>query len=532
VSTVLVALALMALALMALVTSPARAATLTVTKTADTFDGVCNSDCSLRDALGISNTNGQSDTINFASGARGTITLTGNPVLIVSDSSNPVTINGPGAGALAVSGNDALRVFTINSGADATINGLTIRNGLADGGDDPGGGIRNEGELVLNDSVVRDNSSPTLDGDGDGGGGIYNLGTLTLNRSTVSDNFGAFGGGIANVGSGSEMDVNRSTISGNTSGFDGGGIFNTATLKLNASTVSSNSAGTWGGGIYSSTGSDGVANINNSTISGNFASTDSNFQDGDGGGLYLEGTNGIWHSTITNNDILHSDETGNGVASEGSTGTVTYVTSTIISGNADNSDVALDGDTNSYSSKGYNLVGGGNAIGAFDGPRDLTEVTDPLLGPLAHNGGPTRTHALLPGSRAIDSAGPSPPATDQRGETRPQDGNGDGSATADIGSFEKENKPPVAKLDSYTTKSKTLKVAASNGVLKNDTDPDGDDLTASIVTEPKKGSLKLKADGSFTYTPKKNFVGTVSFTYKVSDGRGGTDTARVNITVR
>ena len=86
-------------------------------------------------------------------------------------------------------------------------------------------------------------------------------------------------------------------------------------------------------------------------------------------------------------------------------------------------------------SQGHNLDSG-NTCG-LAGPGDLVDM-DPQLGPLQDNGGPTPTQALLPGSPAIDAGGDDcpPPATDQRGFPRPEDGNGDGMATCDIGAFE------------------------------------------------------------------------------------------------
>src|SRR5262249_26163352 len=81
------------------------------------------------------------------------------------------------------------------------------------------------------------------------------------------------------------------------------------------------------------------------------------------------------------------------------------------------------------------------------------------------------------------------------------------------------NDPPVANPDSYSgSDATTLTVSATNGVLANDTDIDGDSLTATLVTGPAHGSLSLNADGSFTYTPAANYNGSDSFTYTASDG--------------
>ncbi len=80
-------------------------------------------------------------------------------------------------------------------------------------------------------------------------------------------------------------------------------------------------------------------------------------------------------------------------------------------------------------------------------------------------------------------------------------------------------------------KGKTLNVAAP-GVLGNDSDANGDRLTAQVVSNPAKGTLSLNSDGSFSYTPNRNFKkGTDSFTYRATDGKGGTDTATVTITI-
>jgi large repetitive protein len=93
------------------------------------------------------------------------------------------------------------------------------------------------------------------------------------------------------------------------------------------------------------------------------------------------------------------------------------------------------------------------------------------------------------------------------------------------------NDAPEAGSNSYKVKEdKTLKVRPP-GVLGNDTDPDGDALTAKLVSGPSKGRLTLNADGSFTYKPKRNFHGTVSFTYGAGDGTAERSAAVVSIKV-
>jgi hypothetical protein len=126
---------------------------------------------------------------------------------------------------------------------------------------------------------------------------------------------------------------------------------------------------------------------------------------------------------------------GSGVGSQGNGSTTTAVLSSIIAGNVGaaggtGSDINfVDAPfTNSFQSQGYNVIGTGNALAAFTGAGDKTGITAPLLGPLANNGGPTRTHALLAGSPAVNAGSPSfnpttytpPLTTDQRGTGFPR----------------------------------------------------------------------------------------------------------------
>ena len=219
-------------------------------------------------------------------------------------------------------------------------------------------------------------------------------------------------------------------------------------MKLTGSTITDNSTdGDGGGGIFSNTDipdtdptndPDTTTTITNSTISGNSSTLPG------GGVLNNDGLTVIENSTITNNTAPNDE--GSGVASYGDDPTITRtdVLSTMISANT-NTDVDFVNDTtNTFVSKGYNLIGDGNATGAFN----QTGVADPGLGALADNGGPTQTHALLTGSPAIDKGPPStscpPPDTDQRGVTRPQDGDADATPVCDIGSFELEEPDSTA----------------------------------------------------------------------------------------
>jgi hypothetical protein len=93
------------------------------------------------------------------------------------------------------------------------------------------------------------------------------------------------------------------------------------------------------------------------------------------------------------------------------------------------------------------------------------------------------------------------------------------------------DQPPTAQDDAYAAfAGETLTVNASDGVLKNDSDPDGDTMTVEVVSGPANGTLTLNPDGSFTYTSSPDFFTSVSFTYRVTAG-GQTDTATVTIIV-
>src|SRR5437899_1789447 len=93
------------------------------------------------------------------------------------------------------------------------------------------------------------------------------------------------------------------------------------------------------------------------------------------------------------------------------------------------------------------------------------------------------------------------------------------------------NDAPVAINDSYTTAEDTTMNVSATGVLANDGDIDGDTLYAVLVSQPTHGSLRFNTDGSFSYTPTSNFVGTDSFTYKANDGQADSGIATVTITI-
>ncbi len=206
---------------------------ITVTTTADTTGGA---NTSLRDAIVEANTLGGAQTINFASGVTGTISLVSGELPIITGN---ITIDGPGAGSLVLDAHDASRVFEIGGGGTADLVGLTIENGSV--ADASGGGILNAGTLTIDQSTLTSNiSNGSVSLGGGDGGAIDNSGSLTVIASTLSNNAAQLnGGGIENSGT---LKVTNSTISGNSAIVDGGGIDSTGTATLSYSTVVGNTA--------------------------------------------------------------------------------------------------------------------------------------------------------------------------------------------------------------------------------------------------------------------------------------------------
>src|SRR5207247_10399378 len=127
------------------------------------------------------------------------------------------------------------------------------------------------------------------------------------------------------------------------------------------------------------------------------------------------------------------------------------------------------------------------------------------------------------------------PAANSNGSDRFTYTASDGLGGTDVGSValtvNPAPDPPSAVNDSYTVIQNNTLVTASPGVLGNDTDPDGDALTATLVTSTTHGSLTLNANGSFSYTPVTDFLGTDGFTYRARDPGGLTSNASVTIPV-
>ncbi len=390
---------------------------LRVTSTVDAVDGNIGDGrpedaqgrATLRAAIQESNSNADANTIKLGVGTF-TLTLAGAGEDVSSatgdlDIRQNLTIEGVDTATSIIDAASLDRVFHVQPGISLTLRNLTIRGGSAS--------------------------------DGLGGGGILNGGFLTLDHVTLTSNTATSGGGggvLNNVTTASANDtltILDSTLSFNTAtGSDGGGLKNLkGKASIQRSTFHNNAAGTSGGGlsVHANT-----TTVTNATFSTNTAETI-------GGGLHLNA--GVLLLTNVTTTLNTADSAGGGLAR--TTGTARLV-NTIVSGNTlvqsqPNIDVA---GTISATGSGNNLVGiVGNALG-FDASRqDIIGTTaapqNANLAPLANYGGPTLTHRPNVGSGVIDTGvAVSGLTVDQRGLSRTNDGDNNGTATTDIGSVE------------------------------------------------------------------------------------------------
>lgn len=295
---------------------PAGAATLTVTSLDDAVsDGTCDSTCTLRDALDDANDN---DTIVFAAGLTGDYDITAK--LDVNDA---VTIQGPGAGVIAIDGTDTYRIFNIDpvSGDPVTISGLTLKNGISTSG----GAIYNEGRSDLTvDGVVFDSNEGTS-----GGGAIYQTGhTLTVLNSTFTGNTAYDYGGAIYAYELASVTITGSTFTDNTAANGGAlkiyGDDDNTVVTITDTVISGNDVDDYGGGLY-------VSYVVDLTISGSTI-TDNTADGGSGGGAYIyyvDGDISITDSTISGNTAGYLGGglyLGSEIGSEGGSVTITRTT--------------------------------------------------------------------------------------------------------------------------------------------------------------------------------------------------------------
>lgn len=404
--------------------SVAHGAAFTVTNTNDTGVG------SLRNA--IINANGAQGTNTIVINATGTINLASQ----LPAANFTLTITGPGAGQLTIRSAGAFPVFTFNG--TIQLSGVTIKDGANSGGN--GGGIVvTGGSLVLLDSTITGNSASI-------GSGIYSTGTLTIQRSALSGNIGTgavYGGGDTTVIDSAIADNQGTAI-----------VFPTTnkTLTINRTTISGNTDATGIGGLQLQ---GGTANIRNTTFSGNT---------GPQGGDFWTFSDGVALSLI---NVTAANSSAPALLFD-HTATVTLRNTLLAGTGARCSAGSLP------TSQGHNL--------SSDTTCNLTDATDkpgvdPVLGPLAANGGTTKTHALLAGSPALNAGdGASLDTTDQRGKPRVQ------FKSVDIGAVE-VTEPTIVTQP-------ILKKPA--GYLADDPLIEGDEFTLTVAAMNQNSTTLLK----------------------------------------
>ena len=317
-----------------------------------------------------------------------------------------VTVDGRAlATPVVVDGNNAVRILRVMSNVSATLTGLTLAHGR---GHPAGALLVDTGSVVTLTNATVLSSTSTSDG-----GGVYNYGTMLVLSSTFAGNSASIdGGSFYNVG---KLTLQGSTFTGNTSNDDGGGLYNRGVLSAQGNTFTRNRSNDDGGGLYVEGA--GPALVTNTTFSANTS--------GYWGGAICTGSSGV--ITLTNSTLAGNGASvaGGGVRNLGKLS----LRNTIIANSGPGADCTNVG---TLLSNVNNLVKDGTCSSALSG--------DPVLGPLADNGGGTLTHALWPASPAIDAASDAAdicPAADQRGVTRPQ------NLHCDIGAVEAPTRLPL-----------------------------------------------------------------------------------------
>jgi predicted outer membrane repeat protein len=332
-----------------------------------------------------------------------------------------LTLNGAKPATTIVDGTNSSNVFTVGAGISLKLSNLTIEKGVGYSG---GGGVDSAGTLTVNNSIFYLNTALT-------GGAILNTGMASISKTSFFGNSPYFFGHSASCGA---ID-NRGPMTIRTSTFDtnyannnvtaGGAICNGATLTITNSTLSNNqSQGNntgYGGGIYNYAG---TLNVTNSTFSANSATTS-------GGAIYSNGgTVQISNSTFGNNP----ENIGSGGALSNAGSTV-LIQDSIVANFANGGNCA-----GTVTSDGYNLSS--DSTCNFGSQGDLNN-TNPMLGALGKNGGPTQTMALQKGSPALDAGNTAGCRdffgkllkTDQRGKRRP---GGSETTGCDMGAYESQ----------------------------------------------------------------------------------------------
>ena len=418
------------------VAGSASAATFTVTSCSDsdvgnTTAGTLRAEVTLANAAATATSN---DGVDLSACKNSTITLTNGSIAVTAPSLMIGSQTGATGGATIYQQSHD-RIFNHTGTGTLAVKYTHLEAGYTGS---KGGCIYSSGTVLMNHSTADECVVYTSENFA-AGGAIYGLAGVTLRDSVVSNSYAhsaakSIGGGVATQGT---LQVIYSTVTGNRAGGApaaqgyGGGVFGSTSTTIDNSTLDNNYAQTSGGAFaLSKGGSRGSAVISNSTISGNVARLR-------GGASYIENVNvGIYNSTIAFNTAGHFGSGRFG-------GLYVYGFSTLIlessifANNSDTSTSAHDLYIN-YSRSGAISSGSRNVLARSTNvatPSIIVSSSDPKISPLANHGGLTRTHALLPGSPAIDMG------NDGSSLTVDQRGNGFArvvGAGADIGAYERQ----------------------------------------------------------------------------------------------
>ncbi|MDD1713598.1 MAG: Ig-like domain-containing protein [Methanoregulaceae archaeon] len=569
------------LMLVTLPVKPAYAAAWTIAVNITTDENTANTNCSLREAIITANTNADyrgcirsggtigdnADIITLVSGATYVLSIPGanenasnTGDLDIYDSAL-LTINTSGTGNATIDANALDRVLHMGLNASLTINNIVITGGSATIG---AGMLVQSTRIVQVSGSIFDNNQSTVGS----GGAIYNYGsTLTIDNTNFTSNSSTDSGGAILLASGTTT-ITGGTVSGNTAlngggaisisadntsinsvvfqnniayGIGGGAIYNNSTADntiirlstFNANSTIRSNASVLGGAIYNNGTNLYVAN---STFTGNNAteSTAGGTGDARGGAIYQSGGGGpsayIYNLTFSANT---ASENGAGAASGGNifraSGTIT-IANTIVTGGLAN---GVANNCSGTITNGGNNIDSGITCGWASNLGSFSN-TNPSLGTLE---GSPAYFPLITGSPALDAGSNTICANayvnnqSQNGATRPVDGDGDLTATCDIGSFEKANVPPTAANRTVTTNEDTNYTFVSTDFGYNDVDGDplagiqvtsietvgdleyaGVDVTTGVLY-PDVTQLVFKPD------PDSNGIPYATFGFQVYDGK-------------
>ncbi|MCA9970856.1 MAG: CSLREA domain-containing protein, partial [Anaerolineales bacterium] len=405
---------ILALGLLAGIASDvARAAGFTVNSTADAVDalpgdGICATSggvCTLRAAIQEANATPGADTVSLPIGTY-TLSIAGNDDSAAAgdlDVTQNLTLEGAGAALSIIDAAGLDRALHVLPGVTLNLYRLKIQNGLAN----PGGGMLLDGSAWMREVSFSNNQAPETSTAGNGGAifAASASSSLTILISQFDNNSAYFGGGAISTTTGSTLSVTDSTFTGNDSALGGGAIYpNGSATTISSSTFDGNSSGV-GGAVHSNSTAVSITNstfVNNTAVNGGAVDARS-------------GTITINNSTFSANS---ASGTGDSLTSQPGQGGVLQVRNSILAGaSANNCDAVTDLGSNLSWPDANNCPG---------------TQADPLLGPLADNGGWTHTLALPLGSPALDAGDNATcDAKDQRAYARPQ------GPACDIGAFER-----------------------------------------------------------------------------------------------